>query len=148
MVEKYAIDSERVLENRHISRLRCRIPPPKSFLYSKGYIPNLEERVGSSATQFAVAQLYLCIYGWGKDTTNNYRAFHREMHYNVPLVLAHLRLVGMDLRMVGRHFALSRLYRLHVRDCLGEKEFLNWLLSDTGDATYPLSLQEFSFKTL
>jgi hypothetical protein len=50
--------------------------------------------------------------------------------------------------MMGRHFALSRLYRLHVQDCLGEKDFFNWLLSDTEASKYPLHLREFSFKTL
>jgi hypothetical protein len=69
----------------------------KTFLHPKGFITILEEKVGSSATQLALVQHSLCIYGWGNETTRNYRAFHREVHFNVPLVLAHLRLVGMDL---------------------------------------------------
>lgn len=64
------------------------------------------------------------LFGSGRCTAHQYKAFHDDMLLRPRQQVIRLELVGMDLKLASKHFAMYRLKVLRIQDCTGEVAFL------------------------
>jgi hypothetical protein len=125
-----------------------------TYVYPRAHLPIIARAAGASAANHrpVTHQPGLVLFGVGPEgkTARQYKGMHRALGFQVPLMVTHLRLIGMDLSMVGRHLCLAYMESLYLEDCWNDGPFLTWLAStsSTNVSQHPRNLRKFSHTTL